>query len=165
MTTGLGTIQIFDPEKMAVIHEMQAHSSSVVCIDMDPFGATFASGGVEGVVGIFDTIDWTCVQSFDVEDQITSISFSYNKRYLAVGTFSSIAVFQVCLFLSLFHRSRLGNLSALSSEAGQHGYRGIHPRVSWRILGACMSAERSIPKETATSVEGTHIALIDRKGR
>lgn len=93
----VGSIQIFDYPDMALLHTIPAHSSSVLCLDMDPLGRYFASGGVEGVVGLWEFRDCTCVRSFSerIDDQVQHLAFSPDGIYLAVGTLSNIVIFQV----------------------------------------------------------------------
>lgn len=57
------------------MYEVKAHSSQILCIDMDPIGRYFATGGVEAIVGIWEMIDCTCVRSISdkIEDGVTGV--------------------------------------------------------------------------------------------
>jgi WD40 repeat protein len=58
-----GTAQILEFPSLNLLHEIQAHTSNVYCLDFDPNGRYFALGGADALTTIWDCHDLMCIQS------------------------------------------------------------------------------------------------------
>lgn len=87
LTTGEGTIKIFDYPNLKTIHTLTAHTSSCYSIALSPPGTWLATGGSDALITLWDTTDFVCKKTFDrAQGPVKTLSFSCDGTYLAGGS-------------------------------------------------------------------------------
>jgi THO complex subunit 3 len=64
LTTGQGTIKIFDYPSFKLLHTLRAHTANCYCIEIDPRGRYLAAGSADATVSLWDLDSYTCLRSF-----------------------------------------------------------------------------------------------------
>lgn len=80
LTTGQGTIKIFDYPSFKLLHTLRAHTANCYCIEIDPRGRYLAAGSADATVSLWDLESYTCLRSFT------------ELRYVVRGKFGSRAL-------------------------------------------------------------------------
>ncbi|KAE9989831.1 hypothetical protein Vi05172_g4508 [Venturia inaequalis] len=87
LTTGEGTIKIFDYPNLKTIHTLTAHTSSCYSIALSSPGTWLATGGSDALITLWDTTDFVCKKTFDrAQGPVKTLSFSCDGTYLAGGS-------------------------------------------------------------------------------
>nr|KAJ3422649.1 THO complex subunit 3 [Polyrhizophydium stewartii] len=64
ITTGTGRVKIFEYPSLKEVHTLFAHTSNAYCIDFEPSGRYFATGGADAIVALWDVETLTSVQTY-----------------------------------------------------------------------------------------------------
>ncbi|KAJ3033078.1 hypothetical protein HDV00_006810 [Rhizophlyctis rosea] len=87
MTTGQGKIKILDFPDLKPAYEFVAHTANCYCIEFDPKGRYFATGGADAIVCLWDMDDFVCVRTYgQLEWPVRTISFSSDGELIASGS-------------------------------------------------------------------------------
>jgi THO complex subunit 3 len=87
VTGGDGTVKILDYPSMAVLHTLNAHTSSCYSLELSPPGTYLAIGGTDALLTLWDTTDWVCQRSLDkMTGPVKSLSFSFDGSYVVGGS-------------------------------------------------------------------------------
>ncbi|RKO93986.1 WD40-repeat-containing domain protein, partial [Blyttiomyces helicus] len=90
-TTGPGTVKILEYPGWKPIYELKAHTCICYCLDFDPKGRYFATGGADGTACLWDIDDLQCVRTFSrLEWPVRTLSFSHDGELIASGSEGSI---------------------------------------------------------------------------
>eukprot|EP00871_Galdieria_phlegrea_P002410 jgi/Galph1/316/GphlegSOOS_G5038.1 len=80
-------IVIMEWPSMKYLERFQVHTDRCYCLEFDPSGFSFALGGADAVITIWDTEYLCCKCSVDrLEYPIRTLSFSYDSQYIAAGS-------------------------------------------------------------------------------
>jgi THO complex subunit 3 len=77
LTTGQGTIKIFDYPSFKLMHTLRAHTANCYCIEMDPRGRYLAAGSADATISLWDLESYTCLRSFT---ELRYVIFAYYKH-------------------------------------------------------------------------------------
>ncbi len=90
-----GIVSVWNLEPARQLHTMLAHTQGVRAIAFDPSGQWVATVGGDGAVVLWNAVDWSRAGSFSIaptgkapqprSEPTTSLAFSHDSRYLAVG--------------------------------------------------------------------------------
>lgn len=84
LTTGQGTIKIFDYPSFKLLHTLRAHTANCYCIEIDPRGRYLAAGSADATVSLWDLESYTCLRSMtELRWPVRTISFSHDGQFLA----------------------------------------------------------------------------------
>eukprot|EP01104_Vermistella_antarctica_P015042 TRINITY_DN4856_c0_g1_i1.p1 TRINITY_DN4856_c0_g1~~TRINITY_DN4856_c0_g1_i1.p1 ORF type:complete len:314 (-),score=36.16 TRINITY_DN4856_c0_g1_i1:103-1044(-) len=84
---GQGAVMILSYPSLETFRTIRCHTTPNFCIGFAPTGRTFAVGGADALVSIFDNSDLTCVRTMSRHDgQIRSLSYSHDGQFLASGS-------------------------------------------------------------------------------
>lgn len=84
VTTGSGSIQVYSLPDMNLQHSLKAHSSTCICIKMDPTGKVFGVGAADAVVSLWDCEKLTCSVTLSrLEWPVRTLSFSHDGQLVA----------------------------------------------------------------------------------
>ncbi|KAL2911946.1 hypothetical protein HK105_208556 [Polyrhizophydium stewartii] len=87
ITTGTGRVKIFEYPSLKEVHTLFAHTSNAYCIDFEPSGRYFATGGADAIVALWDVETLTSVQTYTQLDwPIRALSFSFDGEFVAFGS-------------------------------------------------------------------------------
>ncbi|KAI8848699.1 WD40-repeat-containing domain protein [Chytridium lagenaria] len=65
LTTGQGTIQIYEYPALNLVHTIQAHTANCYCIEFDSKGRYFATGSSDSIVSLWDLEELVCVRTLE----------------------------------------------------------------------------------------------------
>ncbi|CAG8629832.1 7598_t:CDS:2, partial [Ambispora leptoticha] len=83
ITTGSGAVKVFDWPSMVFHQEAKAHTANCYCIDFDPKGRYWATGGADALVCLFD-YEMIGIRSYDsLHFPVRTLSFTHDGTYLA----------------------------------------------------------------------------------
>ncbi|KAK0201869.1 WD40-repeat-containing domain protein [Desarmillaria ectypa] len=81
------TLRVLDYPSLTVRETPAAHVGGCEAAALDPRGRYLASGGFDSIVNLFDLTEWICARTITAcEHQISSLSFSHDGEYLAIGS-------------------------------------------------------------------------------
>ncbi|KAL5508132.1 hypothetical protein ACEPAH_5750 [Sanghuangporus vaninii] len=84
------TVMILDYPSLTIREQLPAHVGGCLAVALDPRGRYLVSGGNDSIIDIFDTAEWICINTITCCDHsITSLSFSHDGEYLAIGSHGS----------------------------------------------------------------------------
>ncbi|KAH6563300.1 hypothetical protein BASA61_009881 [Batrachochytrium salamandrivorans] len=87
LTTGEGTVKVIEFPSFKVVHTFRAHTANAYCIEFDPRGRYFATGGADAIVALWDIETLTSMQTFSRLDwPIRALAFSYEGDFIASGS-------------------------------------------------------------------------------
>ncbi|ORY13725.1 WD40-repeat-containing domain protein [Clohesyomyces aquaticus] len=86
VTNGEGCVKILDYPSFEPVLTLTAHTSSCYAISMSPSGEYLAVGGSDALVTLWDTQEWICPRTLDVDGAVKSVDFSFDGSYLVAGT-------------------------------------------------------------------------------
>ncbi|KAJ3281767.1 hypothetical protein HK104_011283 [Borealophlyctis nickersoniae] len=87
MTTGKGRVKIVGFPSFELVHEIAAHTANCFCIEFDPKGRYFATGGADCIASIWDLQEFACMRSFTRLDwPVRAIGFSHDGELIATGS-------------------------------------------------------------------------------
>lgn len=84
------SIRFFDINSGKCVHKMIAHLDSVACLDIDPSGLYYASGGHESSLRVWDLSTKSCVQEISAhrrkyDEAIHSLAYHQTQSFLGSG--------------------------------------------------------------------------------
>ena len=87
LTTGHGTIQVYNTASYNLQQTLNAHTSNCYCLDFDSTGRFFATGGADAVILVWDCKSFIPVQSFtSLTSAPRTLAFSYDGNCVAAGS-------------------------------------------------------------------------------
>ncbi|KAJ3184433.1 hypothetical protein HDU85_001738 [Gaertneriomyces sp. JEL0708] len=87
MTTGQGTVKILEFPSFNHVLDLSAHTANIYCVEFDPKGRYFATGGADALICLWDIEELVCMRTFGkLEWPIRTISFSYDGELIASGS-------------------------------------------------------------------------------
>ncbi|EGF78122.1 hypothetical protein BATDEDRAFT_90779 [Batrachochytrium dendrobatidis JAM81] len=87
LTTGEGTVKIIEFPSFKTVHSFKAHTANAYCIEFDPRGRYFATGGADAIVALWDIETLTSLQTFSRLDwPIRALSFSFDGDFIVYGS-------------------------------------------------------------------------------
>lgn len=85
--TGLHNLDVYNFPDMTLYENVSAHVGGSTSVALDPRGRYLASGGLDGIVNLFDLDEWICARTItSCDHSINAVSFSYDGEYLALAT-------------------------------------------------------------------------------
>jgi len=87
LATWEGKISLLDWPSLRLMHQVEAHSSPALCLELDPRSAHLAVGGSDAVLGLWDTQEWICMRTLrGMDSPVRTLSFSYDGAYICAGS-------------------------------------------------------------------------------
>jgi THO complex subunit 3 len=87
LTNGDGSIRVLDYASMDQITKIQAHTTSTVCLEVDPSGKYLAVGGSDSLITLWTTDHLLCKRGLPkMQGPVRNVSFSWCGGYLVGGT-------------------------------------------------------------------------------
>ncbi|EFA84413.1 WD40 repeat-containing protein [Heterostelium album PN500] len=91
LTTGTGILEVMawmpDQKKYNPLKSINAHTSNLYTIEIDPLGRYFAIGAADSVITLWDIEEMFCVRSFTRLNQpVRATSFSSDGQFLAYSS-------------------------------------------------------------------------------
>jgi len=86
ITTGSGTVEVFNFPQLTEKTVLPAHTANCYCIEMDPKGRYFALGSADSIVSLWDINELICIRTFtQIESPVRTLSFTYDGNFIASG--------------------------------------------------------------------------------
>ena len=82
-TTGIGTVEVLRYPQLDTLHSLPGHPASIYCITSDPTGSTFAVGGADALISVWDMKEMACMRTLPQKDPVRAVSFSHDGAFLA----------------------------------------------------------------------------------
>ncbi|KAF2463233.1 WD40 repeat-like protein [Lindgomyces ingoldianus] len=86
VTNGEGCVKILDYPSFETTLTLTAHTSSCYAISMSPSGEYLAIGGGDALVTLWDTQEWMCPRTLNIEGAVKSVDFSFDGSYVVAGS-------------------------------------------------------------------------------
>lgn len=84
ITTGNGTIEVFDYPSLKLRHNLVAHTAGCYCIAVDPSGRYFAVGSADSLVSLWDVKEMLCIRTLTkMEWPVRTVGFSHTGEFIA----------------------------------------------------------------------------------
>ncbi|WP_228845326.1 WD40 repeat domain-containing protein [Phototrophicus methaneseepsis] len=85
LAVGLLEILIVNPDTGNIVNQLSGHSNAIITLAWHPDGIRLASGGLDGMVRVWDTSTNTLITSFDYGPYVRAVTWSPDGNTLAYG--------------------------------------------------------------------------------
>ncbi|WP_228845278.1 PKD domain-containing protein [Phototrophicus methaneseepsis] len=85
LALGTREILIVNPDTGNIVNQFSGHSNAIITLAWHPDGIRLASGGLDGMVRVWDTSTNTLITSFDYGPYVRAVTWSPDGNTLAYG--------------------------------------------------------------------------------
>ena len=127
LTTGSGTVEVLSyPDLGDPINALESHTSSALCVAVDPTGSHLATGGADAIVSLWDVPSMSCVASFSkFETPVRTLGFSHCGGFLAFASDDKV------VSIVDVRRTRLAHEEETSWAARDLAWSPVRPALAY----------------------------------